>query len=95
MFHIIYNYPEKEKISIIHPDLTKRCNFGSKIDEEKNEVFKRTYRPIFIKLGIIFPFYKKCNYVFHNDIIFNLFLGFAKKFFFPIFNEKKTTRKTL
>lgn len=64
---------EKERFSIIYPDLTKCCNCGSKIGVEKNEVFEGTYRQISIRLGMVCPFCKKCHDVFHNDIMFNLF----------------------
>lgn len=64
---------EKERFSIIYPDLTKCCNCGSKIGIEKNEVFEGAYRQISIRLGMVCPFCKKCHDVFHNDIMFNLF----------------------
>lgn len=64
---------EKERFSIIYPDLTKCCNCESKIGVEKNEVFEGTYRQISIRLGMVCPFCKKCHDVFHNDIMFNLF----------------------
>lgn len=63
---------EKERFSIIYPDLTKCCNCGSKIGIEKNEVYEGAYRQISIKLGMVCPFCKKCYDVFHNDIMFNL-----------------------
>ena len=64
---------EKERFSIIYPDLTKCCNCGSKTGIEKNEVFEGAYRQISIRLGMVCPFCKKCHDVFHNDIMFNLF----------------------
>lgn len=64
---------EKERFSIIYPNLTKCCNCGSKIGIEKNEVFEGAYRQISIRLGMVCPFCKKCHNVFHNDIMFNLF----------------------
>lgn len=64
---------EKERFSIIYPDLTKCCNCGSKIGIEKNEVFEGAFRRISIKLGMITPFCKRCHDQFHNDIMFNLF----------------------
>lgn len=64
---------EKERFSIIYPDLTKCCNCGSKIGIEKNEVFEGAFRQISIKLGMITPFCQRCHNAFHNDIMFNLF----------------------
>lgn len=64
---------EKERFSIIYPDLTKCCNCGSKTGIEKNEVFSGSYRQTSIKLGMVCPFCKNCHKQFHNDLMFNLF----------------------
>lgn len=73
---------EKERFSIIYPDLTKCCNCGSKTGIEKNEVFEGSYRQTSIKYGMVCPFCKTCHNQFHNDIMFNLFykVMFEKKF---------------
>jgi len=64
---------EKERFSIIYPDLTKCCNCGSKIGIEKNEVFEGSFRQISIKFGMVCPMCHNCHQLFHNDIMFNLF----------------------
>lgn len=64
---------EKERFSIIYPDLTKCCNCGSKMGVEKNEVFEGAYRQISIRLGMVAPMCWRCHQQFHNDIMFNLF----------------------
>lgn len=64
---------EKERFSIIYPDLSKCCNCGSKIGVEKNEVFEGAYRQISIRLGMVCPLCKKCHDIFHKDIMLNLF----------------------
>lgn len=73
---------EKERFSIIYPDLTKCCNCGSKTGIEKNEVFEGSYRQTSIKYGMVCPFCKTCHSQFHNDIMFNLFykVMFEKEF---------------
>ena len=73
---------EKERFSIIYPDLTKCCNCGSKTGIEKNEVFEGSYRQASIKYGMVCPFCKTCHSQFHNDIMFNLFykVMFEKEF---------------
>ena len=63
---------EKERFSIIYPDLNKCCECGSKIGVQKNEIFEGSYRQISMLNGMVCPFCKKCHERFHNDIIFNL-----------------------
>lgn len=63
---------EKERFSIIYPDLTKCCYCGSKRNVAKNEVYEGAYRQRSMKMGMIAPFCTKCHNRFHNDIMFNL-----------------------
>lgn len=63
---------EKERFSIIYPDLTKCCHCGSERSVAKNEVFEGAYRQRSMKTGMIAPFCTKCHDRFHNDIMFNL-----------------------
>lgn len=46
---------EKERFSIIYPDLTKCCNCGSKINLHKHEVFYGKNRQNSIKYGLVIP----------------------------------------
>lgn len=63
---------EKERFSIIYPDLTKCAECGSKYGVEKNEVFEGSYRQISMKLGMVVPFCQTCHKLFHDNILFNL-----------------------
>ena len=74
---------EKERFSIIYPDLTKCCVCGLKTGDyddrikmytriEKNEVYSGSYRQISINLGMITPFCIYCHKEFHSDVIMNL-----------------------
>lgn len=74
---------EKERFSIIYPDLTKCCECGLKTGDfdkrinqytriEKNEVFEGSFRQVSIRLGMIAPLCIFCHKLFHKDIIMNL-----------------------
>ncbi len=74
---------ERNRFSIIYPDLTKCCKCGLKTGDfdkrinqytyiAKNEVFEGSYRQISIRLGMIAPFCIFCHKKFHKDIMFNL-----------------------
>lgn len=73
---------EKERFSIIYPDLTKFCHCGSKLSVAKNEVFEGAYRQRSMKMGMVAPFCRQCHDRFHNDIMFNLYYKvlFEKEF---------------
>lgn len=71
---------EKERFSIIYPDLTKCCvcglktgDFDKRINQytciEKNEVFEGSYRQISIRLGMVAPLCIFCHKQFHKDIL--------------------------
>lgn len=74
---------EKERFSIIYPDLTKCCECGLKTGDfdkrinmytqvEKNEIFSGAYRGISIEDGMVAPMCIFCHKLFHKDIIMNL-----------------------
>lgn len=74
---------EKERFSIIYPNLTKCCECGLKTGDfdkrinmytqvEKNEVFSGAYRSISIEDGMVAPMCIFCHKLFHKDIIMNL-----------------------
>ncbi len=71
---------EKERFSIIYPDLTKCCECGLKTGDfdkrinqytriEKNEVFEGSFRQVSIRLGMIAPLCIFCHKQFHKDIL--------------------------
>lgn len=75
---------EKERFSIIYPDLTKCCECGLKTGDydtrlnmytqvEKNEVFSGSYRSISMEDGMIAPLCTFCHKLFHKDIMLNLY----------------------
>jgi len=74
---------EKERFSIIYPDLTKCCECGLKTGDfdmrinqythiDKNEVFEGSYRQVSIRLGMVAPMCTYHHKQFHNDILMNL-----------------------
>ncbi len=75
---------EKERFSIIYPDLTKCCECGLKTGDydtrlnmytqvEKNEVFSGSYRSISMEDGMVAPLCTFCHKLFHKDIMLNLY----------------------
>lgn len=81
---------EKERFSIIYPDLAKCCvcglktgDFDKRINQytqiEKNEVFEGSYRQVSIRLGMIAPLCIFCHKQFHKDIL-GMNLSFKVKF---------------
>lgn len=74
---------EKERFSIIYPDLTKCCECGLKTGDfdkrinmytqvEKNEVFSGAYRSRSIEDGMVAPMCIFCHKLFHKDRMMNL-----------------------
>lgn len=81
---------EKERFSIIYPDLTKCCECGLKTGDfdkrinqytriEKNEVFEGSFRQVSIRLGMIAPLCIFCHKQFHKDIL-GMNLSYKVKF---------------
>lgn len=75
---------EKERFSIIYPDLTKCCECGLKTGDfdkrinmytqvEKNEIFSGSYRLISMDDGMVAPMCIYCHKIFHKDIMMNLY----------------------
>lgn len=74
---------EKERFSIIYPNLTKCCECGLKTGDfdrrinmytqvEKNEVFSGAYRNRSIEDGMVVPMCIFCHKLFHKDRMMNL-----------------------
>lgn len=74
---------EKERFSIIYPDLAKCCECGLKKGDfdkrinmytrvEKNEVFSGAYRSRSIEDGMVAPMCIFCHKSFHENIMMNL-----------------------
>lgn len=81
---------EKERFSIVFPDLTKCCVCGLKTGDfdrrinqytivEKNEVFEGSYRQVSIRLGMVAPLCIFCHKQFHKDIL-GMNLSFKVRF---------------
>ncbi len=74
---------EKERFSIIYPNLTKCCECGLKTGDfdirlniytrvEKNEIFSGAYRGLSIEDGMVAPMCIFCHKLFHKDTLMNL-----------------------
>lgn len=92
---------EKNRFSIIYPDLTKCCKCGLKNGDfdirinkythiEKNEVFEGSHRQASIRLGMVAPLCVYCHNQFHNDANINLIYKaqFQKEFLKTHTNEE-------
>lgn len=73
---------EKNRFSILYPDLNKCCICGSSKSVEINEIFEGSYRSLSIKYGMITPFCQLHHNAFHNDRLMNLYYKamFQKEF---------------
>lgn len=73
---------EKERFSILYPDLDKCCVCGSKQSIEINEIYEGSYRQLSIKYNMVAPMCHLHHKMFHKDRLFALYYKalFQKEF---------------